>query len=177
MEGEIQPEIMVVMKNEDVFTLLEEIRNNILQITELESEEKRLILNLCSIIKKILNCLDFLSYTLPATILKEHSNVIDALLSRKGELILKRSDGLVEIMNLEDCPSEWVISIFTYLVPQLKELAISYKQKILNRVSFLEKINRSVQSMEQVIDGVKEEQNNGDKSQPVDAVKKIFESE
>jgi len=131
---------------EDPRESLDAIRQETGQITELTSEENMLVQEFLTALRKTLEplaqTLQVSTVVLPA----EWGKVSQANLDLTGQLLVLYPNGEMKSMNLTELRHrELLFKIAHDIMPKLKRLITSHRQKIEKRIKFLSSITKELQ--------------------------------
>ncbi len=131
----------------DPFEMLNEIREETGQISELAAEENALVKEFFVALHKIM---EPFARTLPvstALLPKEWGNVSHASLDLTGQLLILYSDGKMRLTNLKEQKHRELLINITYdVIPRLKKLVVSHRQNIESRVRFMSLVTKELQN-------------------------------
>ncbi len=131
----------------DPFEMLNEIREETGQISELAAEENALVKEFFVALHKIMKPF---ARTLPvstALLPKEWGNVSHASLDLTGQLLILYSDGKMRLTNLKEQKHRELLINITYdVIPRLKKLVVSHRQNIESRVRFMSLVTKELQN-------------------------------
>ena len=143
-EQEKPPQITL----EELIASLKSLQDDIGQISELTSEEKRVV---DVFFDSFLKLMQLLAKTIPVSpdaLPDELGNVIQANVDPKGNLMILYPDGQVEIMSLgEKTNRDLMICVMKDAMPKFKQLTSAYRRKIENRMKFLSKVTTEIQKI------------------------------
>ena len=131
---------------EDTLKYLDGIREETGQVFELTTEENMLVreflASLLKIIQPLAQALPVSTSVLP----EEWGKVSQASLDLTGQLLLLYPDETMKIINLTEQRHRELLLKITYdIMPTLKRLITSHRQKIEERVSFMSYITKELQ--------------------------------
>lgn len=131
---------------EEVLSSLDNIREEAGQISELTMEQKRLadefLQNLSQVMRRLSKNLPVTTSILP----REWGDIRQANLDLTGQLLILYEDGKIESKNLRDEKNhEVLINIMSDIMPKLRKLTMSHRQKIEKRVRFVSSIVKEFQ--------------------------------
>ena len=131
---------------EDTLKFLDGIREETGQVFELTTEENMLVreflASLLKIIQPLAQALPVSTSVLP----EEWGKVSQASLDLTGQLLLLYPDETMKIINLTEQRHRELLLKITYdIMPTLKRLITSHRQKIEERVSFMSYITKELQ--------------------------------
>ena len=133
---------------EELITSLKSLQDDIGQISELTSEEKRVV---DVFFNSFLTLMQPLAKTIsvsPTALPDELGNVIQANVDPKGNLMLLYQDGQVEIRNLnEKSHRDLMICVMKDVMPKFKRLTRAHRRKIEDRMKFLSSVTNEIQKI------------------------------
>jgi len=129
--------------------LLPTINEETIQLNELLVEEKKLIQELCALLRHILKRLD-MTFTFSLKAIPElQPKAKRMVLNREGCLIVMYEKGKVSKV-LEDYPPEIVLSVIWNVIPELEKSIRTYRKKISERVGIFERIKKELKNLQRV---------------------------
>ena len=133
---------------EELIASLKSLQDDIGQISELTSEEKRVVDVFFDSFLKLIQPLAKTIPISPDALPEELGNVIQANVDPKGNLMLLYTDKHVEIKNLsEKTHRELMISVIRDAMPKFKQLTSGHRRKIENRMKFLSSVTKEIQKI------------------------------
>jgi hypothetical protein len=136
------------MSLEDLISSMKGLQDDIGQIAELSSEEKRVV---DVFFDSFLTLMKPLAKTMPVSptaLPDEMGNVKQANIDPKGNLMLIYRDGQVEIMNLnEKNQRDLMICVMKDVMPKFKRLTSAHRRKIEERMNFLSSVTKEIQKI------------------------------
>ena len=133
---------------EELVTSLKSLQDDIGQISELTSEEKRVVDVFFDSFLKLMQPLAKTIPISPDALPEELGNVIQANVDPKGNLMLLYTDKHVEIKNLsEKTHRELMISVIRDAMPKFKQLTSAHRRTIENRMKFLSSVTKEIQKI------------------------------
>lgn len=131
---------------EELLDSLKKVQEDVGQICELTSEEKRLV---AAFFESFLKLMQPLALTLPVSaeaLPEELGNVAQANIAPTGHLILTYQDGRVELRNLsEEKQRGLMIRVVKEVMPKFKQLTSAHRREIEERIEFLSSVTRELQ--------------------------------
>ncbi len=131
----------------DPFEMLNEIREETGQISELVAEENVLVKEFFVAIHKIIKPF---ARTLPvstALLPKELGNASHASLDLTGQLLILYPNGKMRLIDLKEQKHRELLINITYdVIPRLKKLVMSHRQSIESRVKFMSLVTKELQN-------------------------------
>lgn len=133
---------------EELISSMKSLQDDIGQISELSSEEKRVVdvffESFLTLMKPLAKTMSVSPDALPA----ELGNVVQANIDPKGNLMLLYQDGQVDIRNLgEKNQRDLMICVMTDVMPKFKQLTSAHRRKIENRMKFLSSVTKEIQKI------------------------------
>lgn len=133
---------------QELIDSLKSVQDDIGQICELTSEEKRLV---AAFFESLLKLMQPLATTIPVSteaLPEEMGNVVQANIDTTGHLIIFHQDKRVELKNLrEETNRDLMISVIKDIMPKFKQLTSTYRQKIEARIKFLSSVTKEMQKI------------------------------
>ena len=133
---------------EELISSLKGLQDDIGQITELSSEEKRVVdvffASFLTLMKPLAKTISVSATALP----DELGTVKQANVDPKGNLMLLYQDEQVEIMNLnEKNHRDLMICVMKDVMPKFKRLTSAHRRKIEDRMKFLSSVTTEIQKI------------------------------
>jgi len=133
---------------EELITSLKSLQDDIGQISELTSEEKRVVDVFFNSFLTLMKPLAKTISVSPTALPDELGNVIQANVDPKGNLMLLYQDGQVEIRNLnEKSHRDLMICVMKDVMPKFKSLTSAHRKKIEDRMKFLSSVTNEIQKI------------------------------
>ena len=133
---------------EELITSLKSLQDDIGQISELTSEEKRVVAVFFDSFLKLMQPLAKTISVSHEALPDELGNVIQANVDPKGNLLLLYQDGQVEIKSLnEKAHRELMICVIRDVMPKFKQLTSGHRRKIESRMKFLSSVTNEIQKI------------------------------
>lgn len=133
---------------EELIDSLKQVEEDIGQICESTSEEKRLVE---TFFKSFLSILQPLATTLPvstAHLPQELGRLIQANVDPTGHLILVNEDREVKLIDLsKESERDLMICVMKDVMPKFKRLTSLQKEEIENRIEFLSSVTKELQKI------------------------------
>jgi len=129
--------------------LLSTINEETIQLSELLVEEKKLIQELCTLLRNILTRLDMTFDLSLRTIPELQPKAKKIVLNKEGSLILTYEKEKVSRV-LENYPPQIVLSVIWNVIPELEKSIRAYRRKIIERVSMLERIKKELKNIQKI---------------------------
>jgi energy-converting hydrogenase A subunit M len=133
---------------DELISSLKSLQDDIGQITELSSEEKRVVdvffASFLTLMKPLAKTISVSPTALP----NELGNVKQANVDPKGNLMLLYQDEEVEIRNLnEKSHRDLMICVMKDVMPKFKRLTSAHRRKIEDRMKFLSSVTQEIQKI------------------------------
>ena len=133
---------------EEVVSSLKSLQDDIGQISELTSEEERVVDVFFDSFLKLMQPLAKTISVSPAALPDELMNVIQANVDPKGNLMILYQDGQMEIRNLcEKSHRELMICAIKDVMPRFEQLTSAHRQKIEDRMEFISSVTNELQKV------------------------------
>jgi len=133
---------------DELIMSLKSLQDDIGQISELTSEEKRVVDVFFESFLKLMQPLAKTLSVSPAALPDDLGNVMQANVDPKGNLMLLFQDGQVEIRNLsEKDERDLMICVMKDTMPKFKQLTSAHRKKIENRMNFLSAVTNEIQKI------------------------------
>lgn len=143
-EQEKPPQITL----EELIASLKSLQDDIGQISELTSEEKRVVDVFFDSFLRLMQPLAKTISVSPEALPEELGNVIQANVDPKGNLMLLYQDGQVELKSLsEKTYRDLMICVIRDVMPKFKQLTSAHRRKIENRMEFLSSVTKEIQAI------------------------------
>jgi len=137
--------------------LLRVVKEETLQLSEFLIEEKRLVQELCLLLKLTLRQLNA-SFHLSPKMISFPEKVNHVILNEEGHLILIDEKGGVNSKALEDYSPEIILNVLWVVLPELSETIVNYRKRISFRVNVFEKISHEFRNLNKMFTRTREEQ-------------------
>jgi hypothetical protein len=137
--------------------LLRVVKEETLQLSEFLIEEKRLVQELCILLKLTLRQLNA-SFHISPKMIAVPEKVNHVILNEEGHLILIDNKGGVNSKALEDYSPEVILNVLWVVLPELSEIIVGYRKRISFRVNVFEKISRELRNLHKMFTRTREEQ-------------------
>jgi hypothetical protein len=137
--------------------LLRVVKEETLQLSEFLIEEKRLVQELCILLKLTLRQLNA-SFHISPKMISVPEKVKHVILNEEGHLILIDDKGGVNSKALEDYSPEVILNVLWVVLPELSEIIVGYRKRISFRVNVFEKISREFRNLHKMFTRTREEQ-------------------
>ncbi|MCW4015001.1 MAG: hypothetical protein NWF06_01390 [Candidatus Bathyarchaeota archaeon] len=133
---------------DDLISSMKGLQDDIGQISELSSEEKRVVDVFFDSFLKLMKPLAKTISISPDALPEEYSHVVQANVDPKGNFMLLFPDGQVEIRNLsEKNERDLMIYVMTDALPKFKQLTSGHRRTIENRMKFLSSVTQEIQKI------------------------------
>ena len=133
---------------DELIASLKTLQDDVGQISELTSEEKRVVDVFFDSFLKLMQPLAKTIAVSPDALPDELGSVMQANVDPKGNLMLLFQDGRVEIRNLsEKNERDLMICVMTDAMPKFKQLTSAHRRKIENRMKFLSSVTNEIQKI------------------------------
>lgn len=130
--------------------LLAALSEETLQLSEFLIEEKKLIKELCTLLRETLRHLN-LSFEVPAEAVPElQSSAKKIILNNEGHLILMFEGEKVSSKILEDHSPRIVLTVIWSIIPELNKALQNYRRRISQRVNIFERIRKELKNIRQI---------------------------
>ncbi len=156
--GNSQPLVLAELSSEAVPTVNEQMNESLrvlseetLQLSELVWQESKLTKEFCMLLKHVLRQLN-MSFNLPVDVFPRGQKLQQVILNSEAHLILINDKNEVESKALEDCSSDVVFNLVSFIVPKLSKSLTLYRQKINVRIELYDKVNRELRNLRNVTD-------------------------
>ncbi len=137
--------------------MLKVVKEETLQLSEFLVEEKRLVHELCLLLKLTLRQLNA-SFHISPKMISVPENVNHVILNEEGHLILIDDKGGVNSKALEDYSPEIILNVLWVVLPELGEIIVAYRKRISFRVDVFEKITHEFRNLGKMFARAREEQ-------------------
>jgi hypothetical protein len=137
--------------------LLRVVKEETLQLSEFLIEEKRLVQELCILLKLTLRQLNA-SFHISPKMISVPEKVKHVILNEESHLILIDDKGGVNSKALEDYSPEVILNVLWVVLPELSEIIVGYRKRISFRVNVFEKISRELRNLHKMFTRTHEEQ-------------------
>ncbi len=131
---------------EELLDSLKKVQEDVGQICELTSEEKRLV---AAFFESFLKLMKPLASALPVSadaLPEELGNVAQAYMAPTGHLILKHQDGKVELRDLsKETQRNLMIRVVKEVMPKFRQLTSAHRRDIEERITFLSLVTKEIQ--------------------------------
>jgi hypothetical protein len=133
---------------QELLDSLKSLQDDIGQISELASEEKRVV---AVFFESLLKLMQPLAKTMPVSSValpEEMGNVVQANIDPTGHLMILYQDGQVELRDLsEEMQRDLMVSVIKDVMPKFKQLTSAHRRKIENRIEFLSSVTNEMQKI------------------------------
>lgn len=136
------------MTLEELVSSLKSLQDDIGQISELTSEEKRVVDVFFDSFLKLMQPLAKTMPVSPDALPDELGNVVQANIDPKGNLMLLSKNGKVEIRCLsEKTQRDLMICVIKDVMPKFKKLTSAHRRSIEDRMKFLSSVTKEIQKI------------------------------
>jgi len=135
--------------------LLKDISEETLKLSELLTEENRLMNELCVSIKHIMKKLG-VSFDIPPSNIRASKNIKRVILNEEGHLTFFYEKGEAHSAFLAEYPPEIVIAVLWVVMPKLAKVVITYRKKIRTRISLFRKLKNELKTIAKAVVGTKD---------------------
>lgn len=133
---------------QELLDSLKSVQDDIGQICELTSEEKRLVAVFFESLSKLMQPLAATMSISPTVLPEGMGNVVQANIDPTGHLIILQGDGKMELKDLsEEANRDLMISVIKDVMPKFKQLSDAYRQRIEDRIRFLSSVTKELQKI------------------------------
>jgi hypothetical protein len=133
---------------QDILDSLRSAQDEIGQISELTSEEERLVAEFFESLTKIMQPLAITISVSTAALPDYMDDVVRATMDQTGGLLLLHKDGEVELKNLsEEKNRDLMIGVLQDVMPKFKQVFSAYRRRIDDRTKFLAAVTKETQKM------------------------------
>jgi hypothetical protein len=136
------------MSLDELIASMKSLQDDVGQISELSSEEKRVVDvffdSFLKLMKPLAKTISVSPEVLPANV----GRVVQANVDPKGNLMLLYEDGQVDIRSLaETSERELMIAVLADAMPKFKQLTGAQRRKIEDRMKFLSSVTQEMQKI------------------------------
>ena len=133
---------------DELISSMKTLQDDVGQISELKSEEKRVVDVFFDSFLKLMQPLAKTMTVSPEALPDKLGNVTQANVDPKGNLMLLYKNGQVEIRNLsERNERELMICVMKDVMPKFKQLTSAHRRDIENRMKFLSSVTQEIQKI------------------------------
>ena len=133
---------------QELLDSLKSLQDDVGQICELTSEEKRVVAVFFESFLKLMQPFAKTMPVSPVALPQEMGNVVQANIDPAGHLVILYEDGHVELRDLrEETQRDLLVSVIKDVMPKFKELTSAQRQKVENRIAFLSSVTREMQNI------------------------------
>jgi energy-converting hydrogenase A subunit M len=133
---------------DELISSLKSLQDDVGQISELTSEEKRVVDVFFDSFLKLMQPLAKTIQISTAALPDALGNVVQANIDPKGNLVLLYQDGQVEIRCLSDkTQRDLMICVIRDAMPKFKQLTSAHRKKIEDRMNFLSSVTNEIQKI------------------------------
>ncbi|MCW8802072.1 MAG: hypothetical protein OQK81_01815 [Candidatus Bathyarchaeota archaeon] len=136
------------MSLDELISSMKSLQDDVGQISELSSEEKRVVDVFFDSFLKLMKPLAKTISVSPEALPADVGRVVQANVDPKGNLMLLYEDGQVDIRSLaETSERELMISVLADAMPKFKQLTSAQRRKIEDRMKFLSSVTQEMQKI------------------------------
>jgi hypothetical protein len=136
------------MTLEEIVSSLKSLQDDVGQISELTSEEARVVDVFFESFLKLMKPLAKTIPVSPAALPAELGDVIQANVDPKGNLMILYQNGQAEIRSLGEKEHRGLmICVISDVVPKFKQLTGDHRRKIENRMKFISSVTNEIQKI------------------------------
>lgn len=149
-----RPETKVVQpisQEDEIFSKIETMRDEVLQLYELQVEEQRLAKDLCSVLQGMLSYLSISPEVSSSIFAKGDGEVKEAFIVPQGDVVVAYDRGRRDIKRLEEYSTDVIIKIVKDTIPSIKDLVASRRQATTERINFLDRASNELQNIKQIV--------------------------
>lgn len=133
---------------QELLDSLKSLQDDVGQIYELTSEERRVVAVFFESFLKLMQPFAKTMPVSPAALPEEMGNIVRANIDPTGHLMILHQDGQVELRDLrEETQRDLMISVIKDVMPKFKQLTSAHRQKIENRIEFLSSVTNELQKI------------------------------
>jgi hypothetical protein len=133
---------------QEILDSLRSAQDDIGQISEIASEEERLVVEFFESLTKIMQPLAITIPVSTAALPEDMDDVARATVDQTGSLLVLHKDGEVELKNLsEEKNRDLMIGVLEDVMPKFKQIFSAYRRKIEDRTKFLAAVTKETQKM------------------------------
>jgi hypothetical protein len=137
---------------QEILDSLKSAQDDIGQISELASEEERLVVEFFSSLTKVMQPLVVTIPVSPTAIQEYVDDVARATMDQTGSLLVLHRDGEVELKNLsEEKNRNLMIAVLGDVMPKFKHIFGAYRRRIEDRTKFLAAVTKETQKMSKAL--------------------------
>ena len=133
---------------QELLDSLKSLQDDIGQICELASEEKRVVAVFFESLLMLMQPLAKTMQVSPAALPEEMGNVVQANIDPTGRLMIVYQDGQVELRDLsEETQRDLMVRVIKDVMPKFKQLTSAQRRKVEDRINFLSSVTREMQKI------------------------------
>ncbi len=117
-----------------------------LQLSEFILQEEKLSKELCVLLKHVLKRLN-MSFDLPTNVFPHTSKTQLIILNDEAHLIFTNNKNEVKSKALEYYPPQIILTVASFIIPELSKSLTSYRKRISLRISLFERINQELRNV------------------------------
>ena len=126
------------------------INEETLQLTEFLLQEDKLIKELCVLLKQVLKQLN-ISFKIPSKVFPQTWKSQWIILNDEAHLVFIDNEDEVKSKALEDCPSQVILNVALFIIPELSSSLTSFRKKISSRISIFDRINQELRNIRNAV--------------------------
>lgn len=148
VEGELKETESAGVSFQELLDSLKSLQDDIGQICELSSEEKRVVAVFFESFFELMKPFAKIMPVSPVALPEGLKNAVQANIDSGGRLVVLYEDGRVELRDLrEESERDLLVSVIKDVMPKFKELTGAHRQKIENRIEFLSAVTKEMQNI------------------------------
>ena len=133
---------------QELLDSLKSLEDDVGQICELSSEEKRVVAVFFDSFLKLMQPFAKTMSVSPVVLPEEMGSVVQANIDPTGHLMVLYQDGHVELRDLrEEAQRDLMVIVIKDVMPKFKELTSAHRLKIENRIEFLSSVTKELQNI------------------------------
>lgn len=136
--------------SEQMQEFLKIMNEETLQLSEFLLQEEKLIKELCVLLKQVLKQLN-MSFNLPANVFPQTWKTQRIILNDEAHLIFVNNKNEVKSKALEDYPSQVILNVASFIIPELSRSLISYRKEISSRIGLFDRINQELRTLRNIL--------------------------
>ena len=133
---------------QEILESLKSAQDDIGQISELASEEERLVVEFFGSLTNVMRPLAMTIPVSPTSVQDYVDDVTRATIDQTGSLLILHKNGEVELKNLsEEKNRNLMIAVLEDVMPKFKQIFDGYRRRIEDRTKFLAAVTKETQKM------------------------------
>jgi hypothetical protein len=137
---------------QEILDSLKSAQDDIGQISELASEEERLVAEFFESLTKVMQPLGMTISVSPTALQDYVNDVARVTIDQTGSLVVLHKDGEVELKNLsEQKHRNLLIAVLEDVLPKFKQIFNAYRRRIEDRTKFLSAVTKETQKMSKAL--------------------------